>query len=67
MSVNKRTTYKPKKDAILKYAAQMANQVKMPCGHDAAIKFVINCFEAVKGDERRELEPSEASKLIRRI
>ena len=67
MSVNKRTTYKPNKDAIIKYAAQMANQVKMPCGHDAAVKFIQKCFIAVKGDERRELEPSEAEKLIRRI
>jgi hypothetical protein len=67
MSVNKRTTYKPVKEEIIKYAAQMANQVNMLSGHDAAVKFIQRCFVAVKGDERRKLEPGEAAKLIGRI
>jgi hypothetical protein len=39
----------------------------MLSGHDAAVKFIQRCFVAVKGDERRKLEPGEAAKLIGRI
>lgn len=67
MSVNKRTTYKPVKEELIKYAAQMANQGHMPSGHDAAVKFIQRCFVAIKGQERRELDPCEAAKLIGRI
>ena len=63
MSVNEKTI--PIKSEIIKYAAQMANQATMPCGHDAAVKFLQRVIRARKGIEWRMLEPGEAAKLIR--
>jgi hypothetical protein len=64
MSVNKRTVFKPNKQEIINYAAQMANQSQMRCGHIAAVQFLQRVLYAQKGDEKREIDPKEAARML---